>query len=190
MVQVKKVEVERAILKSAKSLFTKKGYVNTSMAEIARQAKISTANLYIYFKSKFDIFFTLYAAWLTEYIDDLKRRVDNVDNPRQRLELILLGLWKEIPEKDNEFSNNLIQALSTVTPDEHYSRELLIESEARIDELLMECLPEDAHRYARQHLPHLLFMAMDGFVLNKHLGAKTSDVKKIVTLICDVLLVK
>ena len=57
MVQVKKEDVRQAILKSAKRLYSKNGYVNTSMNVIAKEAGISTSNLYNHFDSKLEILY-------------------------------------------------------------------------------------------------------------------------------------
>lgn len=112
MVQIKKQSVEKAILRSAYRLLIKRGYVDTSMTEIAGRANISTANLYTYFDSKLEIFFAIYEDWLKRFLDDLEKRAATTDNPRERLQMILAALWKELPERDSGFSNNLIQALA------------------------------------------------------------------------------
>jgi len=188
MVQVKKETVRKAILRSAKSLFKAHGYVGTSMTQIAKKAQISTANLYNYYDSKLEIFFAIYSDWLSEFITELEAAAHATKDPRQRLEIILKGLWQDLPAKDNGFSNNLIQALSTKSPREHYSRRLLIDSEARIYALLQECLELQGRSLKADLLPHLLFMAMDGFVMNQHLDPNAGEIDRIVRLMSDLLL--
>ena len=188
MVQVKKPLVRTAILRSAKSLFKSRGYAGTSMTQIAKKARISTANLYNYYDSKLEIFFAIYSEWLSMFITELERAAHATADPRTRLEIILRGLWKDLPEKDNGFSNNLIQALSTKSPREHYSRRLLMDSEARIYTLLQECLELQGRSLKADLLPHLLFMAMDGFVMNQHLDPDAGEIDKIVGLMSDLLL--
>lgn len=187
MAQVKKATVRNAILKNARSLFIAQEYVGTSMAQIASRANISTANLYIYFNSKYDIFYTVYEEWLTKYINKLELKVRAVDDQHKRVEIILTALWIDIPKKNKGFSNNLLQALSTKSPRERYSSRLLLVSEARIYDLLRECLPKETRLYAKDLLPRLLFMAMDGFILNHHLNSISGDVDQIVRLVCDLL---
>ena len=52
MAQVKKIEIEQAIVYSAYKLFKKHGYNGVKMPQIAAKSGISTANIYVYFKSK------------------------------------------------------------------------------------------------------------------------------------------
>src|ERR1700722_258075 len=51
--------VERAILDAARDLFVAEGYPNVSIRKIAERIEYSPAALYIYFRSKDDIFFAL-----------------------------------------------------------------------------------------------------------------------------------
>lgn len=54
--RVKSEERRKAILDTARQLFTHKGFSETSMSEIAKQVGGSKATLYNYFKSKEEIF--------------------------------------------------------------------------------------------------------------------------------------
>lgn len=54
--RVKTEERRQTILEKAQALFTKKGFTETSMSEIAKQLGGSKATLYNYFKSKEEIF--------------------------------------------------------------------------------------------------------------------------------------
>lgn len=56
------------ILDTAEKLFDEKGYHSVSMAEIARNAKISTGTTYLYFKDKDDLFAAL-AERGSEYLN-------------------------------------------------------------------------------------------------------------------------
>ena len=64
MAQVKKPKLRQAILTASFSLFSGNGYHNTTIAQIAKQAKVSTANVYSYFPSKLHILYALYEPWL------------------------------------------------------------------------------------------------------------------------------
>lgn len=66
MVQIKKDEVRQSIEKSAIDIFLEKGYLNTKMKDIAEKANISVGSIYIYFKNKEDLFYTV----LPEYFVD------------------------------------------------------------------------------------------------------------------------
>lgn len=170
MVQVRKAAKREAILASAYRLFSRRGYVATSVAQIAAGARVSEANLYVYFRSKLEIFFGVYEPWLRERIHRLEGRVAAARSPRQRIRLVLEALWRELPAADNGFTNNLLQALSTVERRAAYRPYLLHWVEARIDAMLAGALPAERWRALRRgRLAHVLMMAQDGFAMAFHL---------------------
>lgn len=69
MSQIKKLVVEKQILKAAKTLFLKHGFLGASLREIAENAKVTLSNLYNYFPDKDAIF----VAILKPELDDLER---------------------------------------------------------------------------------------------------------------------
>ncbi|WP_160686471.1 TetR/AcrR family transcriptional regulator [Clostridium sp. C2-6-12] len=75
MVQVKKDEVRQAIEKSAIETFLEKGYRNTKIKDIAEKANISVGSIYIYFKNKEDLFYTLLPQY---FVDAFKNYNYNV----------------------------------------------------------------------------------------------------------------
>jgi len=167
MAQIKKEEVRGAILAAAFQLFRDQGYNDTSLPAIARAAGISTANVYVYFGSKLEILFTLYAPWLQQRLDQLDRSLARTRSRRARLEKLLLALWRDIPRDDNGFSSNLIQALSS-TAREDYNPLLRELFQGRVSGWVSEFLhlpPKDAEQMAG-----ILLMAFDGFVINVRLA--------------------
>ena len=66
MAQVKKSEIRQSIANAAIDTFLEKGYLDTKMKNIADKANMSVGNIYIYFKNKEDLFYTV----LPEYFAD------------------------------------------------------------------------------------------------------------------------
>src|SRR5271155_227040 len=66
--QVKKSDKRSAILAAAFDLFSRRGYGATTMADIARAANTTVANLYVYFPSKLVILYEVYNPWLANQI--------------------------------------------------------------------------------------------------------------------------
>ncbi len=56
-----------SIKRSAGRLFARKGFANVSMAEIAEDAEVSKGTLYIYFKSKEELYFSLIEPILVQH---------------------------------------------------------------------------------------------------------------------------
>lgn len=168
MSQRKKEGVREAILDASFRLFRDHGYNETSIPAIARAAGISTANVYVYFKSKLDILFTIYEPWLEERLDRLERSLRRIKVPEQRLQRLLLAVWSELPQEANGFANNVIQALSTSGRGEVYSPHLRQLFQQRVAGWIEGCLELSAHESAI--LAGVVLMAFDGFAINVHLA--------------------
>lgn len=188
MAQIKKPEVREAILQAAFELFSRKGYTTTTMAEIARTANMTVANLYVYFDSKLLIFYEIYSPWLIEQLQSLKDSVNRLRTPRAKLHRIIIGVWSDIPSHDNFFANAMIEALAsapsgTIKPDN-----LLEYAEKFIYEMMQECLPEEKRERFDQHLfTHIIWMAFDGFVINRRIN-DVRDMNKIAEMMTNLLL--
>ncbi len=170
MAQTKKDDVRNAILEATVSLLKEKGYVNTTMAHIARRAGISNANIYIYFASKLDLFFCVYEAWLREQIAELEERAGRATTPRETLRVLLNGLLRELPIEDEGFSANLVQAVSTAGPGEH-NPQLVNWFKHRLGEMIKTALPHMQRNNAwRERFVTLLVTLFDGCVVNCHVN--------------------
>jgi AcrR family transcriptional regulator len=189
VVQVKKKAVRDAILGSAFALFSQHGYAGTTLAAIAADAGITTSNIYRYYGSKLEILYAVFGPWFSAHLDRLEERLKRLRSPRARLRAILLALWRDIPEADNGFYNNLMQALASTTPSEGYSRDLITRLESRFSEMIRATLPEARrHLVERNLLAHALFMGSDGFAVNVKLNGPAPQVTEIVDLMCDLLI--
>lgn len=189
MAQVKKDTVREAILESAFALFKQNGYSETSMAQIARQAGVSPANIYVYFESKLELLFQIYSPWLRQRMQRLEAEVAATEEPERKLRLILRTLWEDIPAEENGFANNLMQAISTARPEEGYKRDLLHQVEEQVSRMLRETLPPPRAKLAEQgHLSHVLFMAFDGFAMNYKLKGASERIDDIIEVMVALLL--
>eukprot|EP00752_Nemacystus_decipiens_P000142 g142.t1 len=189
MAQVKKQEVRDALLGGAYALFCKKGYSRTSVADIAREAGVSASNVYVYYGSKLELLYALYDPWLRGKLTELERELARIDDPRARLRRLFERLWRDIPQEDDGFANNLMQALSTAGEDEGYSRDLLRWAEDRVSDMMRDCLPPERRRLVdHSYLAHVLFMAFDGFAMNAALRGPSRRIEGVIDTTVDLLL--
>ena len=173
MAQVKKPQARTAILDTALRLFRRQGYHATTLAQIAREAGMSTANLYVYFDSKLDILYAVYEPWMRARLNLLHEKLKRIDQPSERLRLVLRTLWKEIPAEENGFVNNIVQALSTAGAGEKYKPALLNWMEERISTMVREALPAARHAMVDDtRLAHLMVMALDGYSIHNHINPR------------------
>ena len=181
MAQVKKTAVRRAILDAAFELFVERGYSDTTMSQIATQAGVSAANIYVYFASKLEIVYAIFDPWLRDRLRRLEAEGERIADPRQRLRQILLTVWRDIPRDNNAFMSNVMQAVATATPEQGYNRELLSWAEARVAQMMAGCIADPACAVRDSgYLSHVIFMALDGFAMNERLGQTAAGIEDLV----------
>lgn len=174
MVQVKKAEVRKAILDAAMQLFVDKGYVGTSASEIGQRAGVAPSAIYTYFESKLDLFYQIYSPWLKARITKLEGEAKTLDGHRLKVRHIVEAIWRDIPNEQNFFANNLMQAVSTATPADHYNGELLEWCEQRVARMLKTAAPQPQHAIVHYaSMAHVLFMSFNGFVVGAYLGVRS-----------------
>jgi AcrR family transcriptional regulator len=167
MAQVKKIEVRDRILAAATRLFAERSYALATINQIAEAADTAPSNVYVYFRSKLEIVFAIYAPWLKEHLEALTQEVEALGTPEAKVLRVVQKLWRDIPADRNAFANNLIQAVSSATRDDCYDPALLRWTEQKVATILSQALPSarateiDCLRYA-----HILMMAFDGFAMN------------------------
>ena len=87
MVQTLKEEVRARIVAGAEVVFARDGYAGATMAAIAREAEISTGNVYRYFDSKDALFYAVFTpAFAEELMRLVRKRVAalvDLDDPRR-----------------------------------------------------------------------------------------------------------
>ena len=189
MGQFKKTEVYDAILRSAKDLFSEKGYFHTSLPLIAAGAGISTANVYVYFKSKVEILYEIYDPWLRARLALLAAEAQEIDDPLERLKHLLRSFWRDIPREDGGFANNIIQAISSMGNEHGYRPTLLRWMKAKIQALVLDCLPPERRTmFEGTQLGHFMVMAFDGFIVYHHLEPRRPLDERTLDALCRTLL--
>src|SRR5579863_1042732 len=79
------------ILTHATEVFCKKGYEGASMRDLSRASGMSLAGLYYYFESKERLLFLIQKHTFSTIVQRLKRRLEGVDDPEQRIRIFILN---------------------------------------------------------------------------------------------------
>jgi AcrR family transcriptional regulator len=188
MVQVKKAQVREAILDAAMGLFIDKGYVGTSASEIGQRAGVAPSAIYTYFESKLDLFYQVYSPWLKTRLDQLEGELKSLSGHRVKVRRIVETIWQDIPSEQNFFANNLMQAVSTATPADHYNGELLEWCEQRVARMLKATEPKPTHGLTHfVSLAHVLFMSFNGFVVGAYLGVRGDKTIPAIDVMTDLI---
>ena len=77
---------ERTILRSAASAFARNGFSNTTMEDIAKRAGVAKGTLYLYFKSKHDLFTRMVIYMMSRVCTMIEGRVATLTDPWEKLE--------------------------------------------------------------------------------------------------------
>ena len=77
-----------AILRSAIKVFAQKGYFNSKVADVAKEAGIADGTVYLYFKSKDEILHSVFDRAMEEFISQGKQEIAEIEGADKRLRRI------------------------------------------------------------------------------------------------------
>ena len=77
-----------AILRAATKVFAGKGFFNSKVADIAKEAGIADGTVYLYFKSKDEILHSVFDRAMAEFIAEGKKELAELDDPKAKLQRI------------------------------------------------------------------------------------------------------
>lgn len=63
------------ILRAAVKIFSRKGFFNSKVSEIARASGVADGTIYLYFKNKDDLLISLFEEKMGEVVADVRRRI-------------------------------------------------------------------------------------------------------------------
>ena len=79
-----KHDIKRQILDASMKLFVEEGFGNVSIRKIADLIEYSPTTVYLYFKDKDEIFFSLHEMGFTKFLE-MNRSLSDIENPLVRL---------------------------------------------------------------------------------------------------------
>lgn len=82
------LDKREAILRAAIKVFANRGYFSSKVADIAGEAGIADGTVYLYFRSKDDILHSIFDRAMTEFIDEGRRQLAEIENPVERIRRI------------------------------------------------------------------------------------------------------
>ena len=77
-----------AILRAAIKVFAEKGYFNSKVADIAKEAGIADGTVYLYFKSKDEILHSFFDRAMEDFIAEGKKQLAEIEGAREKLRRI------------------------------------------------------------------------------------------------------
>lgn len=128
----KKQKTKEAILDAALQLFSKKGYDNTSIDELAREAGIGKGTVYSYFQTKSEIFLAFCEEQLEFVYQELAEKSDPEAPLIDQLLTLFMGEFQFV-SRNKEFGRILMR--ETVFP-----KELTVERSGELDNKYIDLL--------------------------------------------------
>jgi TetR/AcrR family transcriptional regulator, fatty acid metabolism regulator protein len=87
------------ILRAAVAVFSRKGFFNSKVSEIARASGVADGTIYLYFKNKDDLLITLFEEKMEEIVADVRNRIAAGADARRQLE-IYIGNHMDLLERE------------------------------------------------------------------------------------------
>jgi len=95
-----RLQRRRDIIDTAEELFDKKGYAGTTIDEVARRTELSKGTIYLYFKSKDELFLAVCALGITGFRAELEasiRRKRGLENKIKAMYLSYIDYFLKVP---------------------------------------------------------------------------------------------
>lgn len=102
-------QIREKILGASLMLFTKRGYFNTSVPDIARTAQVSVGSIYHYFKDKEDVARALYLGLMEGLQEELGRIAREHKTAHDRCHAVMAMLF-ELTESNREAMDFMLYA--------------------------------------------------------------------------------
>ena len=77
------------ILRAAVKIFSRKGFFNSKVSEIARAAEVADGTIYLYFRNKEDLLISLFEEKMGEVVADVRRRIADGENALEKLKIFI-----------------------------------------------------------------------------------------------------
>ena len=77
------------ILRAAVKIFSRKGFFNSKVSEIARAAEVADGTIYLYFRNKDDLLISLFEEKMGEVVADVRRRIAVGGDALDRLRIFI-----------------------------------------------------------------------------------------------------
>jgi TetR/AcrR family transcriptional regulator, fatty acid metabolism regulator protein len=87
------------ILRAAVKIFSRKGFFNSKVSEIARAAEVADGTIYLYFRNKDDLLISLFEETMGEVVADVRRRIAEGGNALEKLR-IFIGNHMDLLERE------------------------------------------------------------------------------------------
>jgi AcrR family transcriptional regulator len=189
----RKEERPQEITEAALAAFAEKGYAATRVDDVAKRAGVSKGLLYLYFKTKEELFKAVVRGLIVPRVDAL---IGNVDSTELSAEEFIRGPFldfaKTVPGSPISIVIRLMIAEGSKHPDlvQYYWDEVVSRGLATMSNLLEQGVKNgEFRRSAVNELPHLLIMpVVFSVIFNLLFKEQSLDTDRLIETHIDMLL--
>ena len=80
----------KKILKAAIKVFAEKGFYNSRVSEIAKEANVADGTIYLYFKNKDDILISLFEEEFGRIVENMRKELAKEKDPLQKIRIFAI----------------------------------------------------------------------------------------------------
>jgi TetR/AcrR family fatty acid metabolism transcriptional regulator len=91
------------IIRAATKIFAKKGFYQTKVSDIAKEAGVADGTIYIYFQNKDDILISLFEERMRDVFENMAHRLSKHEDPDKQLEEFALA-HLQLLEQDKDMA--------------------------------------------------------------------------------------
>lgn len=78
-------EKYQKIIQAATHVFAQKGFYNSKIADIAKEAQVADGTIYLYFKNKDDLLISIFESSIDNFTSEVQKIVETIQNPVEKL---------------------------------------------------------------------------------------------------------
>ncbi len=83
----KNEDKHQRIINAALKVFAKKGFYNSRVSEIAKEAEVADGTIYLYFKNKDDILISVFETEMVKMISNMKKELSKCHDPVEKIRI-------------------------------------------------------------------------------------------------------
>ncbi|WP_457575538.1 TetR/AcrR family transcriptional regulator [Desulfomarina sp.] len=89
------------IILAATKVFAKKGFFNSRISDIAKEAKVADGTIYLYFNNKYDILLSIFEEEVGKIFDKTQQLLAKEDDPKRMLEIFTNQHLRQMKKNKN-----------------------------------------------------------------------------------------
>lgn len=94
------------ILDSATRVFARKGFYNSTIADVAKAAEVAEGTIYLYFKNKDDLLISIFEHSMDLFIQEVSRELQGIRDSKEKLKTFL-NLHLQLVQKNPDLAQVL-----------------------------------------------------------------------------------